>query len=338
MSVAFVQTVKNSNSGGTSVTSPSITPTTGNCLVASVGWIAGGSFTLLTDSNGSNRWAFIGSKNQNGSSTLIFACKVVSSGAITVTSNFSSSVPCDIIVDEYSGFTFEGGNYGSTNGAQGTNVVTLPTSIIVPAGDLVVFSIYDRSHQSTFTFSPTGPIINNTTANPNLEALASGYFLAPSGNLGGQTATASGGTSNGLSVCLFDISTPVAPNSLQAPEPLQDPQGQICNIIRTTGGAPPVPVAKNLAGCTIGTAYSETITVQSGTGPYVFSVSVGSLPPGLSLGSSTGVISGTPTSTPATYTFTIQVIDSLGNVGSQIFQIISSNPALGGGGASVFLS
>lgn len=82
----------------------------------------------------------------------------------------------------------------------------------------------------------------------------------------------------------------------------------------------PVPVAVILKSGIVGNSYSETITVQNGTAPYVFSVSSGSLPTGTSLNSSTGVISGT-TSAAATYTFTIQVVDANGNIGSQNFQI-----------------
>lgn len=63
----------------------------------------------------------------------------------------------------------------------------------------------------------------------------------------------------------------------------------------------PVPVAVALQGGVTGAAYSETIDVQGGSGPYTFAVSSGALPSGLSLNTSTGVISGTPIAT-ATYT------------------------------------
>jgi uncharacterized repeat protein (TIGR01451 family) len=59
----------------------------------------------------------------------------------------------------------------------------------------------------------------------------------------------------------------------------------------------------------VGVAYNDPLTVSGGTAPYVWSVSVGSLPPGLSLNPSTGVLSGTPT-TAGSYPFTVKVVDA----------------------------
>lgn len=59
----------------------------------------------------------------------------------------------------------------------------------------------------------------------------------------------------------------------------------------------------------VGSGYVHSVTVTGGTAPYFWSVSVGSLPPGLSLIPTTGQISGTPT-TPGTYPFTLTVADS----------------------------
>lgn len=54
---------------------------------------------------------------------------------------------------------------------------------------------------------------------------------------------------------------------------------------------------------------STTLEATDGTTPYAWSIISGSLPPGLSLNTGTGVISGTPTR-DGSYNFTVQVLDS----------------------------
>ncbi|MDV7244480.1 MULTISPECIES: Ig domain-containing protein [Rhodococcus] len=66
----------------------------------------------------------------------------------------------------------------------------------------------------------------------------------------------------------------------------------------------------SLPGGTVSVAYSQTLTVTGGTGTKTWSVVTGSLPAGLTLNASTGVISGTPTAA-GTSNFTVQVVDSV---------------------------
>lgn len=74
-----------------------------------------------------------------------------------------------------------------------------------------------------------------------------------------------------------------------------------------------------------GVPYSETISATGGAPPYTFSVTAGALPPGLSLDSATGELSGTPTS-PGTFTFTVTATDQNGCTGSRQYTL-TINPA-----------
>jgi len=60
---------------------------------------------------------------------------------------------------------------------------------------------------------------------------------------------------------------------------------------------------------TVGTAYSQQLQSSGGTAPITWSVTVGTLPAGLTLNGGTGVISGTPTAA-ATSNFTVQAADA----------------------------
>ena len=69
-----------------------------------------------------------------------------------------------------------------------------------------------------------------------------------------------------------------------------------------------------------GVSYSVTLTAAGGTSPYLWLVTSGSLPSGLTLGSATGLISGTPLSA-GTFTFGVSVTDSTSVHATQEFNL-----------------
>jgi len=77
-----------------------------------------------------------------------------------------------------------------------------------------------------------------------------------------------------------------------------------------------ITTSTSVPGGTVGTVYSTTITVSGGIAPYTFAMSTqagfNALPSGLTLNTSTGAITGTPT-TKGTTTFIVNVTDAAGN-------------------------
>ena len=71
----------------------------------------------------------------------------------------------------------------------------------------------------------------------------------------------------------------------------------------------------------VGVSYSQALAASGGAGPYTWSIASGTLPAGISLNASTGVISGSPTAA-GTASITFVVTDSVGNIGSESISII----------------
>ncbi len=109
------------------------------------------------------------------------------------------------------------------------------------------------------------------------------------------TAT-TGAVLNGRALAITGAST-LANNSVTIPGP---PGG---------GGAPSVTCS--FPSGQVGVAYTSALVGTGGTPPYSFSITTGSLPPGLALNTSTGAITGIPT-TPGTFSDTSRVLDSAG--------------------------
>jgi hypothetical protein len=80
----------------------------------------------------------------------------------------------------------------------------------------------------------------------------------------------------------------------------------------------PTPESRMLI-ADVNVAYSQTLAVAGGTGPYTFSLS-GSLPGGLTL-STSGVLSGIPTNSTTLWGFSVVVTDSAGQTINRRFQI-----------------
>ncbi|HEY4842296.1 MAG TPA: Ig domain-containing protein, partial [Terriglobales bacterium] len=80
---------------------------------------------------------------------------------------------------------------------------------------------------------------------------------------------------------------------------------------------------------TAGSAYNGTVSESGGTSPYTFAITSGSLPPGLSLNSSTGAITGMPSGPSGNSSVTFRVTDAAKMSASQAVAVtINAPPAL----------
>jgi hypothetical protein len=96
----------------------------------------------------------------------------------------------------------------------------------------------------------------------------------------------------------------------------------------------PLSLPAALPGGTYGSAYSQTLTPTGGVGgPYTFTVTVGSPPPGLTFASN-GLLAGRPTAL-GSFTFTVQVADAGKFTASQSYTVTISPATLSATGVNV---
>ena len=221
------------------------------------------------------------------------------------------------------------------------------STAIVPVAALSIA----KTHTGSFIQGQSGATYSLTVSNAALAGGASGTVTVtetpPSGMTlvsmvgtgwtcatGGTTCTRSDGLAAGASYPAVTVTVNVAAN---ATSPLVN-QASVSG-----GGSTPASASDStvilstlaiktnstLPNGDVGLAYGESLAASGGTQIYTaWAITAGTLPPGIRLESSYGVLSGTPT-TAGVYAFTASVTDTAGATASAPFQVaISSAPAV----------
>jgi hypothetical protein len=87
-----------------------------------------------------------------------------------------------------------------------------------------------------------------------------------------------------------------------------------------TADVPAITTSSPLPRGSAGVVYSQTFVASGGTKPYTWAITVGSLPAGLTLSSSSGILNGMP-STAGTFPFVVTVTDSIKQSAAKTFTL-----------------
>ncbi|MES2596506.1 MAG: putative Ig domain-containing protein, partial [Verrucomicrobiota bacterium] len=165
-----------------------------------------------------------------------------------------------------------------------------------------------------------------TALSPGIVGTGYSQSIVPTGGVAPYTYTITSGTlPAGLTLNASGsiTGTPTSANGTGVPITIQarDSYGctgsraytlQVCSAMTVS--------PSTLPGGTVAIAYSQTMSASGGAPPYLFTVSSGSLPGGLTLDNATGVISGSPT-TPQTQAFVLRATDSNGCSSTRAYSV-----------------
>ncbi len=273
--------------------------------------------------------------------TIVISCPTITINPATI-ANTTSGSTVNVPFSQVGGtgaFT-----YTHTSG-------TLPPGLSIVGGALT--GTVGAPGSYTFTITGTGPAPNNCTGTRTYTVVVSCPTITinpntlPVGNINiayNQAITQTGGTNPttyavtagalpGGTVTLATngtlSGTPNVSGTFNFTVTATDANGCTATKVYNWVISPCPPITLNpatLPNGTPGTAYSQTITQTGGTNPTTYTVSSGTLPPGLSLATGGG-LTGTPT-TPGTYTFTVQSSSVGGCLGSQTYTIVIACPTI----------
>ncbi|HTW80286.1 MAG TPA: putative Ig domain-containing protein [Terracidiphilus sp.] len=294
----------------------------GLSLTASTGVISGMPITA-----GTSNFTVLATDSENNTATANLSI-TINAGTLVVT---TTALPFGVVNTAYSqGLAASGGTppytwsiiSGSLPGGlsltassglvSGTPTASGTSSFEVKVSD-------SASHTATGNVSlnilSTALTVTNTTLTNGTENVAYSATLTATGGVSPYTwSISSGSLPSGLSLNASSgliSGTPLATGTSTFTVKVTDSDNDIAiQLLSITITSSQLTVGtEGISDGTVGIAYSQTLVASGGTPPYTWSVSVGSLPAGLSLDASTGVISGKPTSAGSTV-FEVQVADS----------------------------
>ncbi|MDR7224981.1 IPT/TIG domain-containing protein [Aminobacter aminovorans] len=285
-------------------TSPAASAGTVDVTIATVGGTSATSaadqFTYVAPPTAGNVSATVAHRSTNNPITLALGGTATSVAVATQATNGTATATGTTITYTpaagYAGpdsFTYTATNIGGTSSPATVTITVSPPTIMV--GPLTVtLPVYATAYSQLITASggqaPYGFAVTSG-------ALPAGLTLAADGTLSG-TPTVVGN---------FNFKVTATDQSTGPAAPFTDSR-----TYNVTIAAPTLtlsPAAGALPGATAGSAYSQTFSANGGVGPFSYAITAGSLPNGVTLDPSTGVLAGTPTAA-GTFNVTVTATDA----------------------------
>ncbi|MFZ0883465.1 MAG: choice-of-anchor D domain-containing protein [Candidatus Acidiferrales bacterium] len=261
--------------------------------------------TFTTPLSGTNPGAFAAANTCSGSIPAGGTCDVTVTFAPTAVGPFFATLTIN------SGATGAPQTVGlSGTGIPATTVSLLPNPLIFPAISVGQSSAIEYAYLNNT--GPNADTISGITIPQIPGSDFDDFQVSLTGP--GNTPCSFNGVLNAQAVCVIGVVfTPITTGLRTATLEVIDSATGTPHTITLQGGSGIAPLqittTSPLSGATVGAAYSTTLAATGGTPPYTWSYVSGTLPPGLSVGS-TGIISGTPT-TAGPYSFVVKVTDSM---------------------------
>jgi hypothetical protein len=182
----------------------------------------------------------------------------------------------------------------------------------------------------TLTINPAALMVTTTSLPSATAGMPYSQPLSASGGTGGYSwSMVSGSLPLGLAFNAGGTiaGTPTTPGSATFTVKVTDSSSATATKSLTVAVNPdPIVVTTApLPPGTVGVVYSQLLSATGGSGAYSWSITAGSLPPGLSLGASAGTVAGTPT-VAGTFSFSLTVTDTVGTEAMGQFSIRIVSP------------
>ena len=185
----------------------------------------------------------------------------------------------------------------------------------------------------TYNFAVQNPVLSITNTSLPSTTVGASYdvaLLAASGTSPLAWSIASGTPPPGIQIQTATgllVGTPTTPGSYTFTVQVQDATGATAqtSLSIVVSALPLSIVTASLPGGAVATAYNHTVQATGGTGAIAWSIATGALPTGLSIGASTGTISGT-TAVPGSFSFTVLATDTNAVTARQSYTVAIAGP------------